>query len=283
MHSHVHTNDVFRVDPTRTTSLRQRFESDLARRFEKLKRLVTQVVENDNGFGLATNAGRFAFDSDAQKATAFMRWLREQARSGVLEVKEGEAIASVKKPWTNKYITSAYQKGVANAASKLKGAGARVSDKWIDASFFRPVHADRIAQIYTRTYRDLEGITKEMDRRISQTLALGLAEGRSPKDLARELNQTIESIGITRARTLARTEVIAAHSEANLTAFEEAGVEGVEVEAELSTATDACPLCEALEGNVYTIAEARGLIPVHPNCRCAWTPKIVNGTGIELR
>lgn len=255
----------------------------MVRRFEELMRLITEVVEKDNGFGLATNAGRFAFERDQQKAAAFMKWLREQTRSGVLELKPGESLRSVKNPWTDKYITSAYQKGVANAAGKLRSAGATVEDRWISASFFRPVHADRIAQIYTRSYRDLDGITKAMDKRISETLALGLAEGRSPRDLARDLRREVEAIGITRARTLARTEVIAAHSEANLTAFEEAGVQGVEVEAELSTATDACPLCEALEGKEYTIAEARGLIPVHPNCRCAWTPRIINGTGIVLR
>lgn len=279
----MHVNATFRIDPTRTTVLRQRFETDLVRRFEVIKREITLVVEQNNELGLATNAGRFAFDKDVMKQDAFMRWLREQSRTGVLELKTGETIGNKKNPWTNKYITSAYQKGVANAAAKLRGAGAKVEEKWVSSAFLRPVHADRVAQIYTRSYRDLEGITKAMDQRISETLALGLAEGKSPREIARDLRREVDAIGITRARTLARTEIVAAHSEANLTAYEEAGVYGVEVEAELSTASDPCPECEALEGNEYTIAEARGLIPVHPNCRCAWTPKIVNGTGIELR
>lgn len=285
----MHANSMFRIDPTRTTALRARFEADLARRFNAIKAAITQAVDVENGFGIVpelvveTNAGKFGFDRTQQKHDAFMKWLRTQTRTGVMELQEGESIGSKKNPWTNKYITSAYQKGVANSAAKLRGAGARVDEKWVSSAFLRPIHADRVAQIYTRSYRDLDGITKAMDKRISETLALGLAEGRSPRDIARDLNREVDAIGITRARTLARTEIIAAHSEANLTAYEEAGVLGVEVEAELSTATDACPLCEELEGKEYTIAEARGIIPVHPNCRCAWTPKVTNGTGIELR
>lgn len=279
----MHANATFRTDPTRTTLLRQRFEADLVRRFEWLKTLIIQVIETENGFGLATNAGRFAFDRSQQKADAFMRWLKAQERTGILEIKEGEAIGSVKNPWTSKYIQSAYQKGIANAGAKLRGAGAIVDERWISAAFNRPIHADRVAQIYTRTYRDLDGITKEMDKRISQTLALGLAEGRSPRDIARDIAREVDAIGITRARTLARTEVVAAHSEANLSAYEEAGAYGVEIEAEFSTASDPCPICEELQGKEYTIAEARGLIPAHPNCRCAWTPKVINGTGIVLR
>ena len=44
--------------------------------------------------------------------------------------------------------------------------------------------------------------------------------------------------------------------------------------AEWSTAGDdrVCPLCGPLEGSVMTVKEARGLLPRHPNCRCAWIP-----------
>jgi len=33
-----------------------------------------------------------------------------------------------------------------------------------------------------------------------------------------------------------------------------------------------CVLCQDLEGQIFTIAEARGIIPVHPACRCIWLP-----------
>ena len=33
-----------------------------------------------------------------------------------------------------------------------------------------------------------------------------------------------------------------------------------------------CAICEGYEGNTYTLAEARELIPAHPNCRCSIVP-----------
>ena len=86
----------------------------------------------------------------------------------------------------------------------------------------------------------------------------------------------VDAIGVTRARTLARSEMTAAYAEAQLNTYEELGIEGVEVEAEFATAGDdvVCPECEELEGKIYSIEESRGVIPVHPNCRCAWIPVV---------
>ncbi len=33
-----------------------------------------------------------------------------------------------------------------------------------------------------------------------------------------------------------------------------------------------CEQCSSLEGEVYRVSEAHGIIPVHPNCRCCWRP-----------
>ena len=73
---------------------------------------------------------------------------------------------------------------------------------------------------------------------------------------------------------IARTEVIAAHAEGQLDAYSVLGVKQVKVQAEWLTAGDdlVCPLCADLDGEVMSIDEARGLIPRHPLCRCAWKP-----------
>jgi hypothetical protein len=73
---------------------------------------------------------------------------------------------------------------------------------------------------------------------------------------------------------IARTEVIRAHAEGQLDALEELGVEelGVEVEWTVTEDSRLCPLCAALKGVVLTLDEAKGLLPRHPNCRCAFIP-----------
>ena len=275
-----------RTDPTQTTTLRNRFEGEAYRRFRRLKGLIREQVEELDGFGLRTNRGRFEFTRDDEKVAAFMEWLRRAQREEILTVQEGVPVNRAgRQAWTRTYIETAYQAGIAQAGRKMRGAGVTVEDRWIDAAFNRPIHADRVGLAYTRTYQELEGITEAMDQQISRALAQGIAEGRNPRDIARRLNDRVDKIGITRARTLARTEVISAHAEASLNAYEEAGIEGVDAEAEFSTAGDGrvCPTCEALEGVTRAISEARGTIPVHPNCRCAWIPKITNPEGIELR
>jgi SPP1 gp7 family putative phage head morphogenesis protein len=75
---------------------------------------------------------------------------------------------------------------------------------------------------------------------------------------------------------LARSETIRAYAESTLAEFRNWGVEGVTALAEFQTAHDdrVCPKCSHLEGVVYTLDEASGIIPVHPNCRCYWLPWI---------
>lgn len=281
---HVHADN--RTDPTQTTTLRNRFEGEAYRRFRRLKGRIRKQIEEEDGFGLRTNRGRFEFERDEEKVSAFMEWLREAQREEILTVEQGTPVNRAgRKAWTQTYIETAYQSGIAQAGKKMRGAGVEVADRWVDSAFNRPIHADRVGLAYTRAYQELEGITEAMDQQISRELAQGIAEGRNPRDIARALNNRVDKIGVTRARTLARTEVIATHAEASLNAYEEAGVEGVDAQAEFSTAGDArvCPECESLEGTTRSINEARGVIPVHPNCRCAWIPKINNPEGIELR
>ena len=52
------------------------------------------------------------------------------------------------------------------------------------------------------------------------------------------------------------------------------------VAVEWSTTGDerVCPKCKPLGGMVLKIKEAKGMLPRHPNCRCAWIPANVGET-----
>lgn len=291
----LHTHQQRSVDPTKTTTLRRRFMGEASRRFRQLITRIREQIIDEDGFGLSdpdpsvtplvANRGRFEFERSDQKVDAFMRWLEDAQREEILTVREGTPVSRAgRAAWTNRYIETAYQRGVAQAGQRMRGQGVQVEESWVRGAFNRPIHADRAGLIYTRAYRELEGITDEMDRQISRTLAQGISEGRGPREIARSLTDQVKRVGITRARTLARSEVIAAHAEATLNSYEEAGVEGVEVESEFTTAQDSrvCPECESLEGRTFSLREARGVIPVHAACRCSWQPRVQNGSGITL-
>lgn len=226
------------------------------------------------------NAERFRFKTDADKVDAYRGWLKQQVDDKILSVGPG---GDTEKPWTEPYISSAYKKGVLRAyTDKHVGTAATETlpfveggqKAFLDMSFNAPVGQNKLKLLSTRAFTELKGITAAMDQQMSRVLADGLANGHGAEVIARALNKEVDGIERKRARVIARTEVIRAHNEGQLDAFEAMNVEGVGVMAEWSTAHDGkvCPTCAPLEGVVLTIKEARGLLPRHPNCRCAWLP-----------
>jgi hypothetical protein len=276
------------VDPTRTKTLRDRFAADVTRRFRKVARLIRESVDTNDCFGLreqpitleAIPEREFEFLRDDEKLVEFMKWLREQVQENVFEIvtydRIGETITGL---WTNLYIDSAYKQGIRRARQEMRKAGAEVPDigndyiDEINVAFNSAVHSDRVAVLYTRVFEELEGITSVMDQQISRILSEGLIQGWSPERIARELVDRVEKIGITRARMLARTEIIRAHHLATVQEYRNAEIQGVTVQAEFTTAGDGrvCTRCKALARNkkketiIYTLDQIEGLIPVHPN------------------
>lgn len=299
------------IDPTQTTTLRNAFAREMRRRFQIVARLVALAIVEKDVFGLknssvVTNAtipnrGQFDFPRSSQKVNEFMNWLRRQIQDEILEVTDIAQVGNgINGAWTNKYITDSYRRAVLRAQYNLKKKGYDIPEglAGIKATLSAPLHIDALGLLYTRTFSDLKGITDAMDGQISRVLTQGLADGDNPLLLARKINQVIKTGGgdlglqvsyinpntgkqvsyfmpaSRRAEILARTEIIRAHAEATLQEYANWRVEGVTVKAEWITAQDnrVCPLCQALEGQTFTIEEARGLLPRHPQCRCAWIP-----------
>lgn len=275
-------------DPTRTATIRKRFESDLVARFRLLRSRVRDVIVKQNGFNINV---LFDFSTSEQKITAFNAWLKQQQRSGAIALLPAdERQGAPAGNWPQVYVDSAYQQGIRRARAELRMQNQAVPRYDIDtgfnevqAAFMQPFHIDRVGLIYSRVYSDLEGITQEMDKQISRQLAQGIAEGRNPLQLANDIVDRIDKIGITRARMLARTEIIRAHHSANIQEYKNAGVDDVRVIAEWVTAGDArvCPECEALQDKTFTIKAIESAIPLHPNCRCVAVP--VLSTDTDLR
>ena len=69
------------------------------------------------------------------------------------------------------------------------------------------------------------------------------------------------------AETVARTELATAATAGALELYTEAGVEKLRFQA-----SDPCDECAEYDDNVYPLDDLPVEIPVHPNCRCAWTP-----------
>lgn len=295
-------NTTFRTDPTRTTALRARFVREMDRRFNQLKKDIRISIIDKDCFGtqpevlgvLTPLPGKaFEFKRISEKVQLFMKWLEEQERLGILEiiVRPG-TLPGIEAAWTDVYIDSAYTQGMRRGRVELRRKGYRVPTfeqvpGGIGVVMSQPHHADRVGAIYTRTYEDLKSVTQVMNAQTRRLiadglrtgLARGLADGKSPRAIARELVKDVanrvDKIGITRARTIARTEVIRAHHVATIAEYERADAEmEVTVMAEWATAGfNVCPICiDLAQGGPYKLRVIEGMIPAHPNCRCVALP-----------
>lgn len=265
-----------RSDPSRTATLRRLFEAELRRRFARVAKQIQDLLLVEDAFGLvrestiATNA-RWVFQSRPQQIAAFLKWLQGVLKDEVLAGKDdglGEA-------YWRKFVQEAYQKGQGRAFDDVRVPAVQKDMRWYNgtkeeflrSSFGRPMSIEKVQLMAGRVFTDLKGVTEAMAVVVSRELTEGFARGDNPHVLARRLKDDL-GFGSNRAATIARSEVIRAHAEGQLDAMERLGVTEVGVMVEWDTAGDGrvCKLCQAMDGVVLTIKEARGMIPRHPNC-----------------
>jgi len=261
----------------------QRLSRGYPTKKQAAKRLgqIEYFKRNEGGNGTFTINTRWRFETDAAKVEGYQTWLKGQVDAGILEVSPD----NLQTPWMEKYIKSSYKKGAMRAYTDTHAAGIAAAAPdfafmeggkagFLKMAFDSPTAEGKMKLLSTRSFSQLKGVTAQMDQEMSRILADGISAGKGPRKLARELNKSVSGLEKKRALAIARTEIIHAHAEGQLDAFEAMNVEEVGVQAEWSTAHDdlVCPLCQPLEGVVLSVKEARGSIPRHPNCRCAWIP-----------
>lgn len=259
--------NLLRIDPTRTVTLRRQFLVKLRKIFAKLKFQINELLVKENALGVNT---RWKFYPSPEKIQAFEAWLRAQ-------------FVNVADVW-KAFINAGFQKGASRAFDDVRKrkpeekldfyAGTR--EEFLRSSFANPASNDALRVLVGRSLTEYKGITEEMSTRMVRILAEGLTRGENPRIVAKNMARQLD-MSFRKASTIARTELIRAHAEGQLQAMRKLGVQDLNVMVEWSTAGDSrvCPLCKPMDGVTFSIDEASGLIPYHPNCRCAWVPAIV--------
>ena len=230
-----------------------------------------------------TNAPyRFRFATSVEQIAQFQQWLSQRLYYHLL----GTTLEQVERAWWKQYVEEGYRKGAGRAFDDVKKP-LHKPDTWsermpwydgtrrefLESSFGRAVRVEKVKLLAGRVYTELKGVTEEMSKNITRSMTDGLVQGKSAWDIYKKM---AEDAGVSERRSMliARTELTRVHAESQLDAMEEMGVEAVNVMVEWNTAGDlrVCKLCQPLEGVVFKIQEARGLIPRHPACRCALLP-----------
>lgn len=278
--------NALRADPTRTSRLRRLMMQDLNARLRRLSKAIYNLIVVEDVFGIdnpfilmnAAAPGRWRARSTQEQAELFRQWLEDEMGVEFLN-------ATSEDDWWLKYIDQAFKQGAnrsfddvhrrgdgSNEENAALLAGARAN--FFNVGFGFPVTLAKVKLLAGRVLTELKGITQAMAQKIMRELVDGFIRGDSPRKIAANIDKVVTSLGRARANAIARTEIVRAFVEGQLDAMEALGVKEVNVMVEWSTAGDnkVCPLCANMEGVVLTIDEARGLIPRHPNCRCAFMP-----------
>ena len=98
--------------------------------------------------------------------------------------------------------------------------------------------------------------------------------GNRPEWSVKQINSSVSAyerkLHRKRADNIARTETARAQSEGTLQGYGQGDVKKVEWIA----SPDCCDDCDAMNGKTFTVNEASGRQPLHPQCRCCWAPVI---------
>jgi hypothetical protein len=132
-------------------------------------------------------------------------------------------------------------------------------------------HGLKEGKTLTQIAKDIEHL-KDVGLNGRQSAALlkyrkALEAQKLPKELyLQKYTKRYDRLLRDRSKLIARTEVSRSVNEGYLDSLEGTRYEEVEI----SSAGDACTFCLDLAGIKFKRSEARGKLPVHPNCRCHW-------------
>lgn len=294
-------SSILSIDPTRSSTLRRSLERIIRGWFNEMKELVWKNVVEDDDYGLSNppplqpegvfNAGGFKFASSDTKVKAFTKFLGDSYDVKV-NSKTQEGVLT-------RYVVMMHNKGMARSyddvnRGKLTGGtkekqlmnlGGR--QEFLKRAKVSESVLDRVKVLASRTFMDIDGATKKSADKMRRILIDGMASGANPKVVGRMLMKELDMTK-NQAMMVARTEMIRAHAEGQLDAMERLGVTRLTAVVEFTATKLAtgefesrvCPDCQDLDGEEFSLLQPnkekldspRGVIPVHPNCRCAWRP-----------
>ncbi|AZU97880.1 hypothetical protein [Vibrio phage LP.1] len=148
-----------------------------------------------------------------------------------------------------------------------------------------PAYMDRLRLVHGRVFEEMKGLTGDMKSQLRMTLTEGMARGVGIRDLTGMINKRL-SVGMGRARRIARTEINNAYRQAYMdesTELNDTALKGDQYKimqchrSALSPTTR--PPHAARHGNIYTVQQqkdwwATGANAI--NCLCSTLDVLVN-------
>ncbi len=246
------------LDPTQTKTIRDKFASEAGGRVDKIRLNIKLFLINRKK--LKTN-------NDLEYTEDFIDAFEKETNDHIEEILIVLGLL-LPTPWYLIYQNSVISKIRARVMTDLK-----YSKKAIDSTLFTSLKSKPLLQKQLTTYIKKAGYDAVAN--LTNIVTQGVLKNTPFKVLYAQINDEMKKIK-NRMKTIVRTETIRTSAETALDLYEAHGLSSVTGMAEFTTAGDnvVCSICSSLDKRVFTIAEARGIIPIHPNCRCFFLPYI---------
>lgn len=281
-----------RRDPTRSGGLRRHGRALVNRRIFDLHSGLRHAIQEQDVIGLRQNK---------ELQPQFLSWMENNAQKlgrvePVLQRLVEVTLSEPPADWLSLTISAAVERGVTQAIRELS-----IAIEQPDPSELNEFHTAKVAL-------EVQGIGWETKRRILRHVGKALESRQRPAELMREIRLSLENVTRRRLILLVNTAVVSALNAGKLFTYRNNGITRVGIQPEwlpdtyarkrhsvadhnhrrrtsiwrdaelvnVLTAGDdnVCEDCEDIAGDgPYTLDEAQGLIPAHPNCRCAFVPE----------
>jgi hypothetical protein len=262
-----------RFDPTGTARIRAGFVAECGKRVAKLRAGLTTIINEGDLFSLKGPNLYSTITGGRLEDKIFML-------HNTLDTLIENAFAG---PWTGVYVIAGYTKGYKDGLASARPSGG---------------HNPRLNTLHVAAMGELQGITAALKQQVARVVTQGLQGGKNSITLSRMATAAIARVQQQRFAPFANTVIVDAHAHGKLDALEQRSIKRVGIVPEFRPAriariqdarrrpaesefqavwvtagdADVCPRCQEYEGQVMSIDQARGMIPLHANCRCTWEP-----------
>lgn len=128
------------------------------------------------------------------------------------------------------------------------------------------IHAGKSIPVIARELRPIVGLNSQYAGAVSNFHTSLLAEGVAASKAAIRAESYAGRLHRRRATTIARTETAFGLTEGQRQGYDHMGVKNLERVED----PDCCDICAEYNGKIYSVKEAEGVLPEHPNCEGTW-------------
>ena len=227
---------------------------------------------------------RYVFNLDPSLLSAMFSGLDAMVDSILLEGGED-------KLWFfESYVSVAYQRGTAQQFANLSQQSPvyHAGQKSLQDILMSEPYRRRIALVRAREFEEMKGLAGTTKNTLNRVLAEGIARGKNPREIAKDISSSVSSIDDVRARRIARTEVPTALRRARLDESDDAteryGLQTKEMHVSAMSPTTR-PKHAARHGTLHTTEEQRDWWAEDANsinCKCSTVSVMVDGSGKPL-